>query len=96
VIRRLFWALLGLGLGIVLGVRVVREIDRFSEAARPGAVAERTGRRVGTTSARVQRAVEVGRAHARSSERELRARYGVPTLEDIAGTADRAAATDDD
>ena len=83
-IRRLFWALLGLGLGIVLGVRVVRQVDRVTDAARPGSVAERTGRRVGSTSTRVSRAVAAGREHARQREGELRARYGVPTLEDLA------------
>ncbi len=93
-IRRLFWALLGLGLGIVLGVRVVRQVDRVQAAARPDAVAERAGRRVGGAQSRLERALAAGRAHARASERELRDRYGVPTLADLAALPTRDADAD--
>lgn len=83
-IRRLFWALLGLGAGVMVGARVVRQVDRVTEAAKPGAVAERTGRRVGGFQARLGHALAAGRDHARQRERELRAAYAVPTLEEIA------------
>lgn len=88
-IRRLFWALLGLGLGVVLGVRVVRRLDHVADSARPTTVAERAGRRVGGTRSRWQDAVAAGRSHARASERELRARYDVPTLGDLADLGGR-------
>jgi hypothetical protein len=80
VIRRLVWMLLGL----VLGVLAVRKLEELAEASRPGAVAERTGRRVGGTRARWRDAVTVGRDAAREREQELRSRYGVPSLLDLA------------
>lgn len=83
-IRRLFWGLLGLGAGVVLGGRLVRQVDRVSGAARPGAMAERAGRGVGSASGRLARAVEAGRAHARQRERELRDAYGIPTIAEVA------------
>jgi len=80
VIRRLFWILLGM----LLGVWVLRRLDRVTQATRPGTVAERTGRRVGGTQARWQDAVAAGRDAARTREHELRDRYGVPSLLDLA------------
>ena len=79
-IRRLFWMLLGL----VLGVWLLRKVDQVTEASRPGTVAERTGRRVGSGRARWSDAVAVGRDAARTRERELRDRYAVPSLLDLA------------
>lgn len=79
-IRRLFWILLGM----LLGVWVLRRIDQVTHAARPGTVAERTGRRVGGTQARWHDAVAAGRDAARAREHELRDRYGVPSLLDLA------------
>ena len=79
-IRRLFWVLLGL----VLGVWAVRKVEEVTEAARPGTVAARTGRRVGGTQARWRDAVAAGRDAARAREAELRSRYDVPSLLDLA------------
>lgn len=79
-IRRLFWILLGM----LLGVWVLRRLDAVTQASRPGAVAERTGRRVGGTQARWRGAVAAGRDAARARERDLRDRYGVPSLLDLA------------
>lgn len=85
-IRRLFWILLGL----VLGVWAVRKAEQLTEAARPGTVAARTGRRVGGTQARWQDAVAAGRDAKRQREAELRGRYDVPSLLDLAGLDDEA------
>ena len=85
-IRRLFWLLLGL----VLGMWVLRRFDEAARAARPGAVAERTGRRVGSGRARWSDAVAAGRDAARAREHELRTRYGVPNLLDLADDTDSA------
>ena len=79
-IRRLFWILLGL----VLGVWAVRKADELAEATRPGNLAARTGRRVGGTQARLGDAVAAGRAAAREHEAGLRGRYDVPSLLDLA------------
>ncbi len=83
-IRRTFWALLGLGFGLVLGMRVLRKVDAITEAATPGAVAERAGRRVGSSTSRFKAALEAGRDHAQLREAEMRERYGVPSMRDIA------------
>lgn len=85
-IRRLFWILLGL----VLGVWAVRKAEELAEAARPGTVAARTGRRVGGTQARWQDAVTAGRDAKRQREAELRSRYEVPSLLDLAGLDDES------
>ena len=79
-IRRLFW----LVLGVVLGITALRKLEEFTEATRPGTVAARTGRRVGGTQARWKGAVAAGRDAKRAREAELRARYGVPSLLDLA------------
>lgn len=79
-IRRLFWILLG----VLLGVWVLRRLDAFTQASRPGAVAQRTGRRVGGTQARLRDAVAAGRDAAREHEHDLRGRYSVPSLLDLA------------
>lgn len=87
-IRRLFWTLFGLGLGLVLGIRILREVDRVTEAAKPGAVAERAGRRVGGAQARWRDALAEGRVAAQQRELELRQRFGVPALIDLAALED--------
>lgn len=79
-IRRLFWIVLGM----LLGVWALRRLDALTQASRPAAVAERTGRRVGGTQARWRDAVAAGRDAAREREHELRGRYGVPSLVDLA------------
>ena len=95
-IRRLFWTLFGLGLGLVLGVRILRQVDRFTEAAKPGAVAQRAGRRVGGTRARWRDAFAEGRDAAHQRELELRTRFGVPSLLDLAAPQGDLAAPEGD
>ncbi len=79
-IRRLFWMLLGL----VLGMWALRRLERLTQASRPTNVAASTGRRVGGTQARVRDAVATGRDAARTREQQLRSRYDVPSLLDLA------------
>lgn len=83
-IRRLFWMLVGL----VLGVAALRRLEALTEATRPANVASRTGRRVGGTQARWRDAVAAGRDAAQQRETELRTRYGVPSLLDLAAMDD--------
>jgi len=89
VIRRLFWALLGLGLGLVLGMRVVRFVDQTTDRARPTTLARDAGRTAGSWQARVSDAVAVGREAAAEREAAMRARWGVPTLDEAAAQAAR-------
>lgn len=91
-IRRLFWMLLGL----VLGAWALRRLDELTEASRPTRVAQRTGRRLGGTQARWRDAVTAGRDAAREREAELRTRYGVPTLIDLAALEREAGDRPDD
>lgn|GEM_PF-1701389 len=88
-IRRLFWALLGLGLGLVLGMRVVRFVDQTTDRARPTTLARDAGRTAGSWQARVSDAVAVGREAAAEREAAMRARWGVPTLDEAAAQAAR-------
>lgn len=91
-IRRLFWMVLG----VVLGIVALRKVEQLTEAARPGTVASRTGRRVGGTQARWSGALAAGRDAARARETELRRRYDVPSLLDLAAMdRDHTASPDD-
>lgn len=74
-IRRPFYAMVGLGVGITLGVWAVRRVDRAREAMSPGQVAARANLQAGVLSQRIATAVAAGRAAAQTHEAELRAVY---------------------
>lgn len=68
--KRLFFAMLGLGGGLALGVLAVRKLERTQKALAPGALADSIGGRLGA-------ALEAGRAAMAAKEAELRAEHGV-------------------
>jgi hypothetical protein len=84
VIRRLFWALLGLGIGLVLGIRIVQKVEEVAEKRRPTTVATNAGRRAGAFQTRLRSAVAAGREAAAEREVLLRERFGVPSLQELA------------
>lgn len=68
--KRLFFAMLGLGGGLALGVLAMRKLDRTQKALAPAALAESLG-------GRVSAALEAGRAAMAAKEAELRAEHGL-------------------
>lgn len=92
-LRRLFWALFGLALGAVLGVRLSNMVHRTRERTRPGTIAEGAGRGVGTLQARLSAAVAEGRAAAAEREQLLRTRFGVRSMAELAAEAAEGATT---
>jgi len=81
VFKRLFFALLGLGAGVTLGVYAVRKVEAASARLSPQNLAASAGTRAGAARGRLAAAVQVGRAAAAVKEAELRAVYRVRTDE---------------
>lgn len=82
--KRLFFALVGLGAGLTLGVWAVRKIEATQRRLSPEHVASATAARAGSLRDRVLTAVEEGRAAARAREAELRAVYRTHPLDTTA------------
>ena len=72
-IRRPFFALVGLGVGVTLGMWTARRLDQARQAMAPGQVAARAG----AVNGRLAAALAEGRQAAALRESELRAAYGV-------------------
>lgn len=68
--KRLFFAMLGLGGGLALGVLAMRKVERTQKALAPGAIVDAVG-------GRIRAAVEAGRAAMAAKEAELRAEHGI-------------------
>lgn len=73
--KRLFFALLGLGAGVALGVYAIRKIEDTQRKLSPDHIAGATAARVGSFSERLSAAVDSGRRAAADKEAELRAVY---------------------
>jgi hypothetical protein len=73
--KRLFFAMLGLGAGIALGIFVVRKVEATQRALRPDNLAASAAARAGGARSRFTAAVEAGREAAQEKESELRAVY---------------------
>jgi hypothetical protein len=71
----MFFAVVGLGAGVALGVWTIRKIERAGEQLAPDALVSRAGERASDLGTRVSEAVAVGRAAAEAREAELRAQY---------------------
>lgn len=68
--KRLFFAMLGLGGGLAIGVWAVRRIERAGRAMAPDAIAS-------NLAGRVSVAMDAGRAAMAAKEAELRAEHGL-------------------
>ncbi|MPZ72775.1 MAG: hypothetical protein GEU74_06010 [Nitriliruptorales bacterium] len=73
--KRLFFAMLGLGAGIALGIFVVRKLEATQRALRPDNLAASAAARAGGVRSRWATAVEAGRKASEQKEAELRAVY---------------------
>jgi hypothetical protein len=75
--KRLFFATVGLGAGVALGVWAVRKIDEAQAKLTPDHAARVTAARAAGVRARLAGALEAGRFAAAQKEAELRAVYRV-------------------
>ena len=76
--RRVFWALVGVGAGAAIGVSAVRWATRTAERLAPSSLAERAWQAAGDWRARLSEAFEEGQAAMAEREAELRARLAEP------------------
>ena len=76
--KRLFWALVGVGAGAAIGVSAVRWATRTAERLAPSSVAERAWQAAGDWRARLSEAFAEGQAAMAEREAELRARLAEP------------------
>lgn len=79
-IKKIFLLFFGLGLGLLVGMFVVRKLDEASEAIAPTTVARNAGRAAGGFLDRLREAAaETSRVSA-AREAELRAQFDIPTV----------------
>ena len=76
--KRLFWALFGIGLGAVVGVAAVRWASRTADSLKPDSLARRAFDVAGDWRLRLAEAVDEGRSAMAEREAELRALYAGP------------------
>ena len=76
--RRIFWALVGLGLGAVLGAQAVRWAGKQKKRYAPANVAREAGTALGDIKTRFAGAVEEGLKAMVEREAEIRDELGLP------------------
>jgi hypothetical protein len=77
-LRRLFWALVGVGAGAAIGVMVMRKVERTAERLAPASLAGRAFEAADDWRVRLAEALEEGRVAMAEREAELRARLAEP------------------
>jgi hypothetical protein len=75
--KRLFFAMIGLGAGVTLGIWAVRKAEEAQRKLTPGHIAGVAGARAGSLRERIDIALAQGREAAVAKEAELRAVYRV-------------------
>ena len=76
--RRLFWALVGVGAGAAIGIGAMRWVSRTAERLAPSSLAERALEAAGDWRARLTEAFQEGQAAMAEREAELRALLAEP------------------
>lgn len=74
-LRRPFYAMLGLGAGVALGIWVVRKLEDTQRKLTPEELSRSTAARATSFADRVREAVAEGRVAAAQREAELRAEH---------------------
>jgi hypothetical protein len=77
-VRRVFWGLVGIGIGAAVGVAVVRWAGRTKERYSPPNLAREAGAAAAGLGQRLRAAVEAGRQEMVVREAEIREELGLP------------------
>ena len=76
--RRVFWGLVGIGIGVTVGVAVVRWAGRTKERYSPPNLAREAGSYAATLGERLRAAIQAGREEMLVREAEIREELGLP------------------
>jgi uncharacterized membrane protein YccC len=76
-VRRVFWGLVGIGIGAAVGIAVVRWAGRTKERYSPPNLAREAGAAAANLGERLREAVEVGRREMVVREAEIREELGL-------------------
>jgi hypothetical protein len=76
--RRVFWGLVGIGIGAAVGVAVVRWAGKTKERLSPPNLAREAGSVAADLGDRLRRAIEAGRQEMIVREAEIREELGLP------------------
>lgn len=79
-IKRLFFLLFGLGLGLLVGAWLIKRMNAATDAMAPANLAASAGRAASSFGERFREAVTEGRVASADREAELRAEFSVPTM----------------
>jgi hypothetical protein len=77
-VRRVFWGLVGIGIGAAVGIAVVRWAGRTKERYAPPNLAREAGAAAAGLGERFREAIEVGRREMVVREAEIREELGLP------------------
>ena len=77
--KRIFWGLVGVGLGAVVGVQTVRWVNKQKARLAPANMARATGAKAGDLKERLNDAIEEGLKAMVEREAEIRDELGLPS-----------------
>jgi hypothetical protein len=77
-VKRLFWALTGIGLGAAVGLAGVRWVSKTKKKYAPPAIAKAAGGKMAQLRERLKEAVAAGAEEMMVREAELRAELDLP------------------
>jgi len=77
-VRRVFWGLVGIGIGAAVGIAVVRWAGKTKDRLSPPNLAREAGSVAAEVGDRLRRAVEAGRREMIVREAEIREELGLP------------------
>ncbi len=80
----IFLTLFGLGIGLAVGAILMRRVDRAKTKMTPENLTEQAAHAVADLRRRWRAALEEGSRAASETETQLRAKFGVPTVEEAA------------
>ena len=76
--RRVFWGLVGIGVGAAVGIAVVRWAGKTKERYSPPNLAREAGAAVAGVGDRLRAAIDAGRQEMIVREAEIREELGLP------------------